>query len=263
MQSWQVLEDNWSSDHFPIIIEYKNTCFQTSYKYTPRWSYKQANWEKIQDSCNELISEPDQTTNIDEICDMFMVQLNNACNTAIPKTKPHKKNKIPTPWWNEACHQAIQQKKEALKRLRKSFLPEDLINYKRSCAIVKRTIKNAQRTEWKCFCNDINSNTPISKIWQKIKKINKTQVSFNIPTIAHEGQNAITNEEKANALAYNFAKVSSDIKYDDDFKEIKMHEENKFTFHDPNNDSVLNEPFNIAELNTAIDKSKCTTPGKD
>ena len=86
---------------------------------------------------------------------------------------------------------------------------------------------------------------------------------INIPTIAHEGQNAITNEEKANALAHNFAKVSSDIKYDDDFKEIKMHEENKLTFHDPNNDSVLNEPFNIAELNTAIDKSKCTTPGKD
>ena len=129
--SWQVLEDNWSSDHFPILIEYKNTCFQTSYKYTPRWSYKQANWEKFQDSCNELISEPDQTTNIDEIYDMLMVQLNNACNTAIPQTKPHKKNKIPTPWWNEACHQAIQQKKEALKRLRKSFLPEYLINYKR------------------------------------------------------------------------------------------------------------------------------------
>ena len=118
-----------------------------------------------------------------------MVQLNNACNTAILKTKPHKKNKIPTPWWNEACHQAIQQKKEALKRLRKSFLPEDLINY-------KRTVKNAHRTEWIRFCNDINSNTPISKIWQKVKKINKTKVSFNIPTIAHEGQNAITNEEK-------------------------------------------------------------------
>ena len=85
--SWQVLEDNWSSDHFPVIIEYKNTCFQTSYKYTPRWSYKQANWEKFQDSCNELISELDQTTNIDKIYDVFMVQLNNACNTAIPETK--------------------------------------------------------------------------------------------------------------------------------------------------------------------------------
>ena len=45
-----------------------------------------------------------------------------------------------------------------------------------------------------------------------MKKINKTKVSFNIPTIAHEGQNAITNEEKANALAHNFAKVTSDIK---------------------------------------------------
>ena len=97
-----------------------------------------------------------------------MVQWYNACNTAIPKTKPHKKNKMPTPWWNEACHQAIQQKKEALKRLRKSFLPEDLINYKRSCAIVKRTIKNAQSTEWIRFCNDINSNTPISKIFPKV-----------------------------------------------------------------------------------------------
>ena len=42
-----------------------------------------------------------------------------------------------------------------------------------------------------------------------------------------------------------------------------MHEENQFTFHDPNNDSVLNEPLNIVELNTAIDKNKCTTPGKD
>ena len=46
-----------------------------------------------------------------------MVQLNTACNIATPKTKPHEKNTIHTPWWNEACHQAIQQKKEALKKI--------------------------------------------------------------------------------------------------------------------------------------------------
>ena len=32
---------------------------------------------------------------------------------------------------------------------------------------------------------------------------------------------------------------------------------------DKSSDSVINEPFNMEELNHAIDSAKCTSPGKD
>ena len=63
-------------------------------------------------------------------------------------------------------------------------------------------------------------------------------------------------------LLQSFTKVSSTDNYCPDFVNSKTQAENDF-FIENNNDSVINKPFNIEELNDAIDSSKCTAPGKD
>ena len=44
--NWNILDDLYDSDHFPIRIEIQNP-HPTMYNYTPRWKYKKADWNKF------------------------------------------------------------------------------------------------------------------------------------------------------------------------------------------------------------------------
>jgi len=47
----------------------------------------------------------------------------------------------------------------------------DQIYYKQCCARNKRIIKNAKEMYWKKFCDSLNYNTKVGKVWREIKKI--------------------------------------------------------------------------------------------
>ena len=179
----------------------------------------------------------------------------------IPKTNPnHGKN--PTSWWDENCEKAIKDKRNALKKLRKTCHPSDLVAYKRTSAIARRTIKNAKRLDWEHFCNNLNLNTNTKIIWNKIKRIGQPNSINNIPVIKHNGVDAISDQDKTDALVDSFAKVSSTDNYGSVFKNNKTKADNDLIINDDNN-SVINDPLTIQELNHAIDCAKCTSPGKD
>ena len=180
---------------------------------------------------------------------------------SLSKTNPNHK-KTPKSWWNEECKVAITDKKNALKRLRKTRLPVDLIAYKRASAIAKKAINKAKRKDWESFCNELNPKTNTKTVWNKIKRIGKSSNKNSIPVLQHIGTDSITDKDKAETLSDNFSKVSSTENYCPAFIDIKTQAENNFSFKN-NNDSVINDTFNIEELNYAIDSSKCTTPGKD
>ena len=108
----------------------------------------------------------------------------------------------------------------------------------------------------------MNPQTNTKKVWNKIKRIEKTCTKNNIPVLEHNGIDTITDKDKAEAFADSFTKISSTTNYCPSFINIKTKAENDFLINS-NNDSVINEPLNIDELNHAIDSSKCTTPGKD
>ena len=46
--NWYTLDDTWGSDHYPIMIEYNQKYLINTFKATPKWSMKKANWEKFQ-----------------------------------------------------------------------------------------------------------------------------------------------------------------------------------------------------------------------
>ena len=108
---------------------------------------------------------------------------------SIPKTNPNHK-KIPKSWWNEDCKQAIDNKINALKKFRKTRLPSDLILYKRANAVARKTINEAKRKDWENFCCEINPKTNTKIIWNKIKRIQKTNTN-SIPVLQYDQIEAI------------------------------------------------------------------------
>ena len=171
----------------------------------PQWSLKKANWNQFNDACNKHITKPNDSGNIDETYHNFLYQLDTAMAESMPKTNPDHK-KTPTSWWNDECNKAILDKKNGLKTLRKTRLPEDLIKYKRACAIARKIINKEKRKDWEQLCNEMNPQTNTKKVWNKIKRIEKTRTKNNIPVLEHNGIDTITNKDKAEVFADSFTK---------------------------------------------------------
>jgi ribonuclease HI/exonuclease III len=262
---WQVLSDNWGSDHFPVVAECGNIKFQNknACQSKPRWSLQRANWDKFQEECAGKITYPDEEGLTDEIYDTFIAQITEVLNDCVPKTKVVKEGKSPVPWWNEECNRVVREKKKALNALKRSRLPEDFVKYKKKTALARKTIKEAKRNGWREFCEGINTKTPTQQIWNKVKSISNTKSFKSMPCLSKDGQIAISDIDKANMLARSFSKVSSTDNYNEEFQEVKREAENNFVFNDDCNEVPLNDMFTFEELKEAIGKAKCTAPGGD
>ena len=230
--TWRVLSDTWGSDHCPIIIELDHPIFINQCNLTPKWSLKKADWNKFENACNQNITEPNISDNIDNIYNNFILQLDSTMSCSIPKTNPNH-CKTPTSWWNDDCKHAIAEKKNALKKLKKTKLPSDFINYKKACATARKTINAAKRKDWENFCSEINPKTNTKIVWNKIKRKEKKRSINSIPVLHYNNSDIITDEDKTEALADNFAKVSSDDNHCP-FTSTKKEAEDSFVFNDNN-----------------------------
>ncbi|OOY83877.1 hypothetical protein BOW14_12795, partial [Solemya velum gill symbiont] len=165
-----------------------------------------------------------------------------------------KLNQIP----NEECHggiQNVQRKKirqQAYNKIKRTGDPNDYLQYKKQCAVVKRVTKNAKRTYWRDYCSTITNDYSIPKIWRTIKRMNNTNQSFTVPVIKNQaGEHLTDNENKADALAEHFAAVSSDGNYNETFLEHreKFESDNrKVLSPTQNTQDVYNEKFTLEEL---------------
>lgn len=164
--SYKQLEDSWDSDHFPLLIEFRHD--PTPYiKKSNRMSTKCTDWEVYTDLTNSMLS--DTKTKCERegrnlaYTDLMRI-LYDAINIASGRKKDHntKKNKSkifkknPVKWWDRDCKAVVSDKKEKLKAYRSDGSQTAYIEYKRSCAIAKKTIKAKKRESFRNFCNSIN-----------------------------------------------------------------------------------------------------------
>ena len=73
---------------------------------------------------------------------------------------------------DKECCKAIQSRNKAFKVLKRNHTFQNLIEYKRLQANVRRIIKNAKKDFWRKFCNSVGRETGIDKIWKVIKTMN-------------------------------------------------------------------------------------------
>ena len=157
--SWRVHDDLCGSDHFPIVLEH---FFNSAQQRVPRWKLDKADWSLFENLCQaELQSKMFETVQ-DPIL-TFNTVLTSIADRTIPKTSANPKHPS-KPWFDDACDQAIGDRKKSERRFSQQPTTENLSNFRIFRAKARRTCRQARRTSWKKIVSGITSCTPMTKV---------------------------------------------------------------------------------------------------
>lgn len=270
---WHVLEDLYGSDHYPIFLKsHLNSDKQNSLNIPKKWKLKFANWPYFQDEVkNKLchltkLSENLMPIDINKVISEFTYMLQESANKSIPKTSG-KINSKAVPWWNDECKIAIKEAKKALKIYKKNAGKDHdsklKIDYKKKRSKARRILKESRKTYWMNYVASINSGTPVSEVWRKIKSVNCSNLRKDTIVLEISKDKLSSDPVKtSNCLASTFAANSSSTNYDLNFLTyINKHENENFDLID--NSNPINSKILMQELLQVLSKIGNTSPGPD
>jgi hypothetical protein len=110
--AWEVDDDQWGSDHYPIVLRNNDP---PPNEVPTKWQLKSADWEQFQNSYNEVIKY-DRFQEVRDPMKLFTDLLYNIADRCISKFSANSKLKK-KPWFNQDCREAIKDRKMALKNL--------------------------------------------------------------------------------------------------------------------------------------------------
>ena len=283
---WNLSEDNFTSDHWPIILT--NLRANNSEEETRRYRVNCADWKNYTLYTNN-IQTFDDSLNIEESYKILKNTIIEAANHFIPMTSG-KKRKKEVPWWSTKLQSLVDQKHKIanlidrktaqLKKLRernvntqerhrianieaeiKSLKPE----LNRSNALFKREANQAKTESWKNYVSKLNQNTPMKKVWKRFRKINGSNNKSPRHALWHEGKRIHEAEEMSKVIGEHLQKISSNSSYTPSFRKYKEEKEKtKINFaEDPLQREYYNEKFTMEELMAALATSKNSAPGED
>ncbi|XP_077277505.1 uncharacterized protein LOC143905790 [Temnothorax americanus] len=143
-------EDKWGSDHFPLTfrIDRQTRIYR---KLTNRVFTKRTDWERY---CKLITGEFEtfsvtNTNNLDSNFDFYyktfidilkngIARASGRKTTSEANKKPNK-NKRSHRWWDAQCDEMIRNRKSALSAFKKHKTIHSWVDYKRCCALVKKT----------------------------------------------------------------------------------------------------------------------------
>lgn len=150
----------------------------------------------------------------------------------------------PSMWWNSECTEKVNNRKKALKELMNEYSETNYIKFKKAC---KETTKFLQKTKKKyfiIFCDSLNPEMKIDKIWNYIKSFKKRKLLNN---------NMDSNWSSNPKISETIDKIAPKITP----PQIKIKKNN-------NINKFLDKKIKVKEVKSAINKTKIrSAPGKD
>lgn len=150
--------------------------------------------------------------------------------------------------------------------LRRTLIPDSIINYQRKRAQARRIVKEAKRKYWQTFCSSPGRDTQLGDVWNMLKKMNGIYQANNIPVLIGEGRTAVTQEEKAELLVQTFKKVYSNENLDGNYRERRkeiLEQKQDIYNQKPNGHTALDATFEMFELKRVLTQVTHTAPGQD
>ena len=257
---WDVHGELCGSDHFPTIMKTLN-CDPVIRE--PRYIFEKANWNSFRDhTLIENFDDFSRTRTIDENIESINETLINAANMSIPTTDGSPRYRVP--WWTDECELAVGERKNRLRIYQRSKSIADRVHYNKARAKAKNVLSNCRKTSWKSYVSKLNVNTPMNKIWKRIKKMKGKYDAHSSPYLIQNGAHITNDKDVADALASHYEYVSSTGRYNDEFKHIKQHRESvSLNFTERTTQHDYNSPITILELKTMLKKCKNTAAGPD
>ena len=283
---WRVIEDNYTSDHQPILITYMQ---QLNSVNVVRYKTDKAEWTKYKAHLESNLPEYDETMSVEEAYKNLKENIIKAADESIPKSAATTK-KREVPWWNHELQELANEKHKignkmirTKKKLNK-LLNQNNHNQEQMSKIIilsselkvirpilnkvtakfKRKVLIEKSESWKKYVTSINSKTPIKKIWRRFKKVTNSSTKSPKHALIVNGQKIHETKEICNAIAERIEQTSSDAFYEHEFLRYKNEQERtEINFEVRNPPEYYNLPLTEEELHNALDNSRNTAPGKD
>ena len=251
---WTTLDDTYFSDHYPIVI--KNSIPSIA-PQPEKFIFKKANWHQLSEDCKTQLNLNTKNKTIE----FFTETLTEITEKNIPKTssKP-RKNKS---WFNEKCTEAVKNKKRKFRIAKNNPTPDNIKNFKIAQAHCRQTCRQEKKKSFEHFISKINKNTPMTKIWKMIKKLNGTNKESVKHIQKEDGTIAETEKEIANEIAQTLSKNSSLENHNKNFLKNKNDQEKQPLDFSSNNLELYNQPFTISDLTSTLSELKQTAAGPD
>lgn len=254
---WTVLDDLYGSDHYPILIT-NETSNDTSQR-EPRLILRKADWKLFKSLTAVVDGEYD---NIDEMVEVFNKLVLDATRASIPMSSGRIPDRC-VPWWTADCTIVNLERKAALRRYQRTRLQVDKISYSRAKANAKFVKHNAKVDSMREFISKLNSDTPLPKIWIRVKKMTGKYAKHHPPCLT-QNNNLVTDEHTvANILAHHYSSVSSTDSYTPRFQRVKAAAEATHINFDSNENHPYNSPITMHEVTGTMKLCKETAPGED
>ncbi|MPC59937.1 hypothetical protein E2C01_053969 [Portunus trituberculatus] len=117
--------------------------------------------------------------------------------------------KRPVPLWNAACTNAVREKRAAISRLRRHRGdPQCLEVFRCWRARARRVLKEAQRASWKAYVSSINARTPLTDVFNKVRRMARKYSVPSPPVLLSAGETVADPKSDADLFAEHFASVS-------------------------------------------------------
>ncbi|XP_072395068.1 uncharacterized protein [Diabrotica undecimpunctata] len=125
------------------------------------------------------------------------------------------------------------------------------------------TVKTAKQFSWNKYVSEINSNTPLSDVWNKVRKISGLHTSYNFTGLKENNNFITSSSDIANIFGRIYQGHSSNQQYTANFLKAKeFAEQNPIYLFEAQNNS-LNHPITFQEINSSILNLKDSSPGPD
>ncbi|XP_077261894.1 uncharacterized protein LOC143897261 [Temnothorax americanus] len=253
-------EDLRGSDHLPIIIRINSPL-------TPRQCFShrlKLNKDSL-DVLHSALSKEEirvKEINVDDATKAYnqltgIIKKNVAValrrKNLTPSKFTIKCKRFPAPWWNEVCENAVNDRRAAAKLFKSNYILDNLLNYKRSIAVARRTLRREKLQGWKNLCAKFNAKTPIQQVWRFVKSFkNQKQAT-------HSGVNA---EEEARLIQAAISKFCPSSCSDEDLALNDMRKEDAESLEDVA--AWMDEPISMEEIYEALKSfKKHSSPGPD
>lgn len=254
--SWEVIQDDLGSDHFPIKINIgiKGEVYINK-TATIKYNYNKADWSRFR----ELLTNKEITEkqDLNEQYAVYQAAVTEAANESIPKiTNKNNHNLKGNPWWNENCKGAVKNKKYWLRKYKQNYSPLYFEKYKEARLSCRKTIAQAKKEHWLNILQEkVQTFKDTGYLWKTIKKTKNKVVLPQVPLIIN-GEKITDDKRKAEVLATALTAASQTCNLPADKLENRLLQETQFSAPLPDFNSPLNLPFTVTEVTDAIKKVK-------
>lgn len=258
--NWSVFDDPLGSYHLPLITKLlvnntQNNIDTTSSNVPTFFNFRKVDWLKYSELADNLLKDLVQDTDDPlKAYDIIKDTLNKCIELSLPPvSKSNKlncnnssqvskhKGRVALPWWNDKCTDAVKNSKSAYNNFKSNPSEANYIEFKRLQALKKLVLKTERALSWASLCESFNRLTPITRIWNYMKRFNKTSNS---------------SSRNSNALwVDDFLR-----KYTPDTVETDFQVDEYIT---ASNSDFLIEPFSLDELISAIRSRRDSAFGLD